>query len=167
MLKLLMHLIGLLASFPAVIVALFIFINDLALFFQLTVGVIVLTILIFLLRIVFKKERPNIHGMKKSFFQRLSKTKLKMITSYLEDIEKRSFASAHVARVVVFGVVLYFNNFSLDYVIGLGVFAIIMAISRLYVKRHVFIDVITGSIIGGISGYFGYYVFNHFYFQFI
>jgi len=167
MIAILMHLIGFLASFPVAIAALFLFLGDINIFIQLTVGIITTTIIIFLLRLIFRRERPNVDSMKKSFFSHLSRSKLNILTKYVEDVEKRSFASSHVARIIVFGVVLYLNNFEFNYIMYLGIFAVVMAIARVYVKRHVFIDIITGTIIGAISGYFGYYAFNQFIFQFI
>ena len=167
MIILLMYLIGFLASFPVALAAIFIFYGDVALFSQLAIGLISSSILIIFLRTIFRKERPNVYGMKKSFLHHLSRTKLRILHHYFEEIDKRSFASGHVARIIVFMTVFYLNNFPIEYVIYLGVFAVIMAFARLYVKRHVFIDIVTGAIIGAVSGYFGFYVFNQFIFQFI
>ena len=160
MIKPIFHIIGLVASLIVSIAATFYFFSEINIFIQLLAGIILTSIVIFLLRLVFRKERPNVEGLKKGMLRRLSSRNLSKLKEYFEKVERRTFASAHVARVGVFLSVLYLNNYSFNWTIGLLALMVIIAISRLALKRHRFIDVIIGAAIGMVAGYFAVYAYN-------
>lgn len=160
MIKILLFLIGFVASFPVSIAASFYFFPELNIFIQLIAGIIISSIAIFILRLIFRAERPNVDGLEKKILNRLSSRHLRNLKEYFEKVERRTFASAHVARVGIFLAVLYLNNYSFDWTLGLLALMVIIALSRLLLRRHRFFDVIVGAILGVASGYFGFYLYN-------
>lgn len=162
--KFFMFLISLLASFPAAALGTFYFFDQTSIFWALVVGIILTFIIISILRTIFRVQRPSVRSFKGGLFgHSMSRGKLLRFRRYLHEIEKRSFASAHVARVAVFIAVLYLAGYSYSWTVTLLLFMILIGLARLYLKRHRFIDIITGAIVGLFSGYVGVYISNMFF----
>ena len=163
--SMLMFLISLFASFPVAVLGAVYFYDQQKIFVALIAGIILTFLVIALLRSIFRVQRPNVKSLKGGLFgHSMSRGKLLRFKRYLHEIEKRSFASAHVARVAVFMTVLYLFGFPYSWTFTLLLFMILIGLARLYLKRHRFIDIITGAIVGVFSGYAGFYISNMFFF---
>lgn len=149
MLKILAHIVSLLGSFIVFLLASYFLLNQIN-FFRAVLGLIVLIFLIVILRTIFTKERPDAHTIKKRFHH-LSHAKLSLITRKLDALNKRKFASGHVARVLLFGLIYYSVVPELYFLIGVVVLALIVGAARVYLKRHTKLDVFTGLVVGVVS----------------
>ena len=160
-----MFLISLLASFPVAVLGAIYFYAQQKLFVALIVGIILTFVIIAILRTIFRVQRPSVKSLKGGLFgHSMSRGRLLKFRRYLHEIEKRSFASAHVARVAMFMAVLYLFGYPYSWTFTLLLFMILIGLARLYLKRHRFIDIITGAIVGIFSGYAGFYISNMFFF---
>ncbi len=99
---------------------------------QLLIGFVLTYAIAFIIRIFYFKDRPA----KEKYNSMLSK------------IDSSSFPSVHSARAILYAVLIsnYFNNYILY--IFLVVLALIVSYSRVYLKKHYWIDVVAGWIIG-------------------
>lgn len=163
--KMLMFIISLLASFLVSVLGVIYFIDNDKLFYSLVMGILLTFVIIAILRTIFRVQRPHIKSLKGGLFgHSMSSGRLLKFKKYLRELEKRSFASAHVARVAVFMSVLYLFGYPYSWTFTLFLFMILIGLARLYLKRHRFIDLITGAIVGIFSGYAGFYISNTFFF---
>jgi membrane-associated phospholipid phosphatase len=100
--------------------------------YQLILGFLVIYIIYFILRSLYFKPRPHKIPHK----------------TWLQKIDANSFPSAHAMRITVLGIVLaiFFNNV---FITLITVITIILAgITRVTLKKHYWLDVIAGWIIG-------------------
>lgn len=76
-----------------------------------------------------------------------------MHKNIIEKIEASSFPSVHTLRIFFVSTVLinFFNNAILTII--LSFLSLAVAYSRIYLKRHYFIDIIGGAFLGILLGY--------------
>jgi len=122
------------------------------------------SIVIFLLRLVFKKERHQKRSIEQSIMKKFGKTKAKRFSAFFAKIEARKFASAHVARIALLGYVAYYVTTRLDVAVFFLVLALIVGLARVQLKRHDFSDVLFGFVIGALSAYICIYILPFFWF---
>lgn len=122
------------------------------------------SIVIFLLRLIFRKERHEARSLEQRVMKRFGRTKAKRFSGFFARIEARKFASAHVARIALLGYVAYFVTRRLDVAVFFLVLALIVGLARVQLKRHDFSDVLSGFIIGALSAYVVIYILPFFWF---
>jgi len=122
-------------------IVIFTFFFDKTLALKLFVGVASVTIIAFIIKAVFFHARP-----KKQSFKNI-----------IERIDASSFPSIHSARITIltFWLIIYSNNLLLQ--ILLAIAGILIAYSRIYLKKHYYADVIGGIILGIILNIIIYY----------
>lgn len=154
-------IISLLASIPATVIGLVYFFTDKVVFSELIIALAASSIMIFFLRLLFHDERPNPHSrIKRIFNDRIPGRKLR---EFYESLERRSIASGHVSRCAVFLGILYLNAFSVPVLITFAILTLLVAFARVYLRRHRFIDVVIGGVIGLGGAYFAGYAYNFFF----
>ena len=117
---------------------LFFALNDYASLGTLFVGVILMYLFTIIIRLVYFKNRPD------KFAYR----------NVIEKIDAASFPSLHAARTGFLSVFFayYFNNISISVI--LAVLALGILFSRVYLRKHDFMDVLAGAVLG-VLAYFG------------
>lgn len=109
----------------------------------LLVSFVSLMFFVFLIRLIYYKDRPNKENH----------------TNLIEKIDASSFPSLHAARA--FSVALIYSifvNFNFPLTIIFLVLAISTGASRMHKKKHDFIDVTCGAILGLIVTYLIYFL---------
>lgn len=109
---------------------------------KLFIGIIIITIIAMIIKALFFKERP----------------KKQKTNTLIERLDASSFPSIHSARItfLTFLSVIYVNNIILkSFLIVIG---ILVAYSRIYLKKHYLSDVIAGIILGLIVSIGIYYI---------
>jgi undecaprenyl-diphosphatase len=101
----------------------------------LFINIIISTLLCYVIRFFYFKERPHKRSYK----------------TLLEKLDASSFPSTHTARS--FGAALILSYYFPELLILILLLAIGIAISRIYLKHHYKIDVIFGILIGILSGF--------------
>ena len=122
--------LGSLTIIAILIVILYFFEKELSI--KLFVGVIIITLIAMIIKSLFFKARPK-------------KQKTKTL---IERIDASSFPSIHSARItfLTFWITAYSKNIILKiFLVAIG---IIVAYSRIYLKKHYLSDVIAGIILG-------------------
>jgi membrane-associated phospholipid phosphatase len=129
-----------------------------AVFYGLLFAFLFSSIIIFVLRLFFRGRRRNLKGFESKLLQsgKFSKSKIGLLRRRIAEVEKRSFASSHVARISGFSVILYFNAYPMDTVVFLLITSVVVGFARVYLKRHTRLDVLTGLIVGVLSGYLAF-----------
>ncbi len=89
--------------------------------------------------------------LKLSFFK--NRPKKMAHENVLEKIEASSFPSVHTARIFFVSVLLMFRLNNLGIAAFLLLLSLLVAYSRIYLKKHYLIDVIVGAALGSILGY--------------
>ncbi|MCF7866018.1 phosphatase PAP2 family protein [Candidatus Woesearchaeota archaeon] len=117
------------------------------------ISLIASSIIIMMFRIIFPAKRPNKKTLEHEFLNKFGKKHKLIFLKWYKDLEGRKFASAHVSRIVILATIFYFMN-ELEYSVILLVFALIVGISRVLVKKHTTLDIFTGAAIGIITTYF-------------
>jgi membrane-associated phospholipid phosphatase len=155
------RVISFLSSFPAYVVASIFFFSNTKLFALLILALLLSSAFIWIFRIFIRIERPDIHSFEENLAHRHIRGKIaeKLKEQYFK-LERRSFASAHVARVAAFGYLYYVFNPSVEIIILFCCIALIVAFARLYLKRHRRFDVLVGFIVGLGAGYLAEYLMN-------
>lgn len=132
--KLFFKTVGFLGSiyfFLSIIILSFFFMNQdysIKLFFSLAITLVI----VFSIRFFYFKQRPN-KKRYKNLFQKLYNS---------------SFPSVHAARAIIlayFFSKIYFNIF---FISGFWLIALLVCYSRIYMKDHYLIDVISGALLG-------------------
>ena len=120
----------------------FTYFHDSALAIILFIGIMTVTLISLLIKIFFHIPRPNNQKYR----------------NFIERVDASSFPSAHSARVSImaFWLVIYSNVLLLK--IFIIVAAILVAYSRIYLKKHYFIDVLGGLALGIIVNLATYYI---------
>ena len=79
-----------------------------------------------------------------------ARPKKQKITTLVERIDASSFPSVHSARItaLVFWLIYYSSNIILSMIIGVA--GILVAYSRIYLKKHYWLDVFGGIVLGAI-----------------
>ncbi|HLC86495.1 MAG TPA: phosphatase PAP2 family protein [Candidatus Nanoarchaeia archaeon] len=115
---------------PLIVFIYFIGLKNLAL--QFFVGFIVTYIIAFIIRIFYFKDRPE----KEKY------------NSFLSRIDSSSFPSVHAARSIMFAILLSVYYKSLLLTLFLILIALLVSYSRIFLKKHYWIDVVVGFIMG-------------------
>ena len=113
------------------------------LFWQLFAGMVFVTLIVILVRSVYFRDRPR----KQEY------------SNILEKLDASSFPSLHTARI--FFMAFVFLNFFWNALIGvllLGL-AVLVAYSRVYLRKHDFIDLTGGLILAGVAFYLSTFMF--------
>jgi membrane-associated phospholipid phosphatase len=119
-----------------VIIATTLLLEQYTLFWKLCISLIVIMFIGMGIKALYFKERPK----KQEYFSRLEK------------IDASSFPSIHSARISALALILsmYFNKTL--FTIFLTIVAICVMYSRIYLKKHRFVDIIGGAILGVLVG---------------
>ncbi len=115
-----------------IVLVLILFKFDVAFAFKLFISLIFIEFICIFIKLVYYKERPNPQS-RKEFFSK---------------IDANSFPSVHSARIsmIVTMLVLHFKSML---IFCIGALVIIgVSYSRMYLKRHYFIDVLVGVFVG-------------------
>jgi len=104
------------------------------LFKQLLLGFIITLFVVVIIRLIYFKDRP----LKQRY------------NSLLEKIDASSFPSLHAARIIFLALTLAKFFQSITTIAVLLVTAVLISYSRIYLKKHDWIDVISGLVLGGV-----------------
>jgi len=124
-----------LGSLTIILIAIFFsYFFDNALAIRLFAGVATVTIISFIIKAIFFRARPN----------------KQPVNTLVERLDASSFPSIHSARITVlaFWLIMYVNDIILK--IFLGCIGVLVAYSRIYLKKHYLIDVIAGFMLAMI-----------------
>jgi undecaprenyl-diphosphatase len=105
------------------------------LFFKLLFGLIFIMVISVLIRMIYFKHRP----------------KKQDHSNFIEKIDASSFPSIHTARIVFLSLIFIFffrNNFVTAFFV---VLALIVAYSRVYLKKHDWFDLLGGIILALVT----------------
>jgi len=118
------------------VMIIFITIKNFEMVYQLLIGLVGIFLVSFFIKSVYFKYRP----------------KRKRHNNFLERIDAASFPSIHSARIVFLGMSLinFFDSYL--FAIFISFFVFIVCYSRVYLKKHDFIDVIGGVVLGLLMG---------------
>ena len=107
-------------------------------FYPLLIG---LTLLFLILLAIFDQPRIFVYGTSCMLFL--------LVVAYYINVHIKS--SLHTSISIFIAIALYTTDHMLGLVIG--IFAILIALSRLILKRHTMSEIVVGGVIGGISGF--------------
>jgi membrane-associated phospholipid phosphatase len=99
---------------------------------QLLLGIFLAHIITYSIRLIYYKDRPQ----------------PKKHNSLIEKIDAASFPSLHSVRAMIFFVIGIFNLKSVAAIIILFFYLTSILFSRHYLKKHDFIDIFVGAVIG-------------------
>ena len=121
-------------GFAASLLLMLIFLGS-PLFLPLLLGSILTAGIVIIIRILYFKNRP----------------KKELYKNWMERIDASSFPSLHTARIVFLA--LLFTFFVHNYYLALlcAIIAVLVSYSRIYLKKHDWIDVIGGAMLGAIA----------------
>ena len=113
-------------------IILFLLLNEIRIFKILLIGLFLTYIISFVIRIFYFKNRQN----KEKY------------TNFIMKIDASSFPSVHSMRAIFMAIIIskFFANPIM--IIFLLLWALIVSYSRVYIKKHYWIDIIVGLIIG-------------------
>ena len=123
------------AYFYGILTIFLILINKNQTALHLVIGLAVCYSFVFILRIFYFKERPD----KEDYF------------NFFTRINASSFPSLHTISSVYTATVLASSINKAEVTIFLYLVALLIAYSRMYIKKHYFIDILVGLIIGAIA----------------
>jgi membrane-associated phospholipid phosphatase len=112
----------------------FIFLGGTKVFYILLMALLINEILASLIKIIFPKKRPN--GQ--------------TYNTILEKIDAGSFPSLHASRITLVYLTLFSNTDSIAMQVVFLLVIISVIVSRILLKKHFWIDVLGGFIIGGL-----------------
>jgi len=124
------------------VMIIFMFFLETSLALKLLVGIAAATIISMIIKMLFFRARPR----KQS------------INTLIDRIDASSFPSVHSARITILVFLLTTYFASLWLTIFLVIIGLIVAYSRIYMKRHYYSDVIGGIILGILIGILTYYL---------
>lgn len=120
--------------FYLIVIIYFYALGERAYFKVLIVCVMVIYALIVLIRTVYFKKRPRAEQYR----------------NFMEKIDASSFPSVHAARItVLFLVSIYAYQNYLAAILG-GIILLVVCYSRMYLKKHDIVDVISGVLMGAL-----------------
>ena len=123
--------------FYALVALVFLVLGDFAQSYRLIAGVVLIYVVAISIRTFYFKYRPSLQKFD-TFWQRL---------------DASSFPSVHAARAVVVAVVLGDATGNLTIRVAFGVLAVLVAVSRVYLREHDIIDVICGLALGALVAF--------------
>ena|SRR3989344_853868 len=100
------------------------------------IGLVIIYLVVYLIRFIYFKERPDKQGH----------------STFLEKLDASSFPSLHAARTGFLFSVLGIPSNSISLWIVLGFLSLLVLYSRYYLKKHHFVDLVGGFIIGFFLG---------------
>jgi len=112
----------------------FIFLGNSKVFYYLLLALLLNEVFCSLIKILFPKKRPNVQTY----------------SNLLEKIDAGSFPSIHASRVTLVYLTMFSNTQSLSIKIVLLIAIVLVFVSRITLKKHFWIDVFGGFIIGGL-----------------
>ena len=107
------------------------------LFYTVLLGEILVYVISVFLKLAFFKNRPQRMGHE----------------NILEKIEASSFPSVHTARIFFVSILLMLRINNLMVAAFLLLLSLFVAYSRIYLKKHYFVDVLAGAALGSVLGY--------------
>jgi len=116
--------------------------GPLDLFVDLLLSWLGVFILIALIKLIFFKRRPERKGDKS------------VPTSFVDRIDQSTFPSFHAANAAMLAILLAFTFKNIYLSIFLAFLAISVMVSRVHLKKHYFLDVSVGAVIGIIASFF-------------
>ena len=116
------------------VIIIFSYFYDQTLAYDMLIGVVAVTIISLLIKALTYKERP---------------TKQKF-SNLIERIDASSFPSVHSARIAIVAFWLSVYSDALILKIFIISIAVLVAYSRIYLKKHYYVDVIAGIVLAGI-----------------
>lgn len=118
-----------------VVIAFALLLEKYALFWELTLSLALILIIGMSIKFLYFKDRPE----KQKY------------TGKLEKMDASSFPSIHSARITALAIILivYFNKILIT--LFLLVIALSVMYSRIYLKKHRYVDLLGGAILGGLS----------------
>jgi len=124
------------------VIIIFTYFLDVQLALKLFIGMLAATIISMIIKVLFFRPRP----------------KKQKINTIIDRLDASSFPSVHSARITIlmFLLIAYSGNLILR--IFLAVIGLLVAYSRIYLKRHYYIDVIGGIILGVLISMAAYYL---------
>ncbi len=123
------------AYFYAILIILLILLNFKKIAFHLAVGLVILYLLVFLIRIFYFRERPN----------------REKYSNFITRLTASSFPSLHTINSIFTASVLS-QVVSRNMSVFLFIIAVLIAYSRIHIKKHHLSDVVAGIIIGAAAG---------------
>jgi hypothetical protein len=145
------RLLSLLSSAVAYIIGAIVFSGSKEEIVTFFAALIVLFILLFLIRLFFPKHH-NLRNMFLKYRMQGGRTRTGFMRFFTHE-QQRQVISSSVARIIMFGLILYTFHPSLLYVyIALG-FAFLCGIIMMIAHRHRPVDLVTGAVFGFGIGY--------------
>lgn len=123
--------------FQGFLFALFFVLGEFFLALQLFISIIVVYLVALSIRYFYHKDRPNKESYK----------------TLLEKLDASSFPSMHSMRAAILLIIIPYYYQSILVFILFAVLAIIIWFSRYIIKKHYFIDILAGIILGLIIGF--------------
>ncbi len=108
---------------------------------NLLIGLAIVYAVVFVCRLVYAKQRPL----------------LQKYSNFLEKIDSHSFPSIHTARIFLFATQLSLSINTRTVSVFLFGLALLVAYSRIALKKHDFLDVIGGTILGIAAAFLSLY----------
>ena len=122
------------AVFYAIVTLFTLFIGELWLFISLALTFVLIMAVSLTIKMFFFKERPD----------------KKRYKNIIEKLDASSFPSIHSAKITALATILSYYVGGIWVTALLGVTALLVSYSRIYLNRHYFSDVIGGIVLGGI-----------------
>jgi len=110
----------------------FIFLGSSKVFYTLLIALFVNEILASLIKIIYPKKRPT----------------RQTYSTFLEKIDAGSFPSIHASRITLAYLTIFSNTNSIGIKIAVISVIVLVILSRILLKKHYWIDVIGGFILG-------------------
>jgi len=104
---------------------------------QLLAGLIICFMVIFPIKMLFYKDRPE----------------RRMHKNWIEKFDAAAFPSAHSNRAALLFIILSFFFAKIQLAVFFLVMSLLIGYSRIYVKRHYWADVVVGYFIGIVEGF--------------
>ncbi len=123
-------------TFGVLLIAFLFFLGEHALAVQILIAFVLSFFLVLLIRLFFFKERPQYEGYHDA----------------LEKINASSFPSTHVTRMFAFFIILANDIHDRFFVAFLFLLIFLVALSRVYLKKHYVKDVLFGALLGLLIG---------------
>jgi membrane-associated phospholipid phosphatase len=132
-----------LGSLTITLIAIFMaYFLDRTLAINMFIGVVIVTLVSFIIKAIFFKTRP----------------KKQPTNTLVQRLDASSFPSIHSARITI--LTFWLAIYSVDIILKIFLICIgvIVAYSRIYLKKHYFVDVIGGIILAAIVNLCMYYI---------
>ena len=126
--------------FSAILFLFLLIINEYNFAFTFLAALIVMIIIEFGIKLIYKKKRPDFNKLRPSSFYELFE-------------QKTSFPSGHSSKIALITTVIHLQYSNIYLTLLLIFITILVGISRVALERHYWKDVIVGYLLGSIVGY--------------